>query len=201
MKPFLKEEWRKIPELPEQFEVSNKGNLRSLPYIDRRGWKRKAILYKINNAEITLRIDGKDKWFALAALVLSAFVGPKPYGCRLSRHLDDDRNNNCVENLKWGTDKENIEDAIRNGYDYKTYGHLGKPHSEETKEILRNKRKGIPTGRKITDKHKEALLAGFRKKYPENKKESIQCKCGCGNITSPGKQFLQGHYIRRGNER
>ena len=177
MKVYLKEEWRKIPELPEQFEVSNKGNLRSLSYIDKRGWKRKDILYKIKNAEITLRIDGKRKWFALAALVLSAFVGTKPKECRLSRHLDDNRSNNCVENLKWGTDKENIEDAIRNGYDYKTYGHLGKSHSEETRDILRNKRKGIPTGRKITDSHKEALLIGFRKKYPENKKESIQCKC------------------------
>ncbi len=200
MKSYLEEEWRKIPGLPEQFEVSNKGNLRSLPYIDKRGWKRKTILYKINNAEIILRINGKNKWFALAALVLSAFIGPKPKGCRLSRHLDDDRNNNYVENLKWGTDKENIEDAIRNGYDYKTYGHLGKSHSEETKEILRNQRKGISTGRKITDKHREALLTGFRKKYPESQKESIQCKCGCGNMTSPGKQFLQGHYNRRGIE-
>jgi len=193
----MKEEWKKIPNLPEYYEISNKGRLKKLAHIDKRGWKRKEIIYKIQDAQVFLIINGKKKWFSLASLVLSAFVGKKPENCRLTRHLDDDRDNNCVENLAWGTDKENIEDAIRNGYDYKTYGHLGKPHSDATKEILRNKRKGKPTGRKISASHKEALLNGYRKKFPEKNKESIQCKCGCGAMTSPGNQFVRGHYNRK----
>ncbi len=188
-----KEEWRKIPNLPEYYEISNKGQLRSLTYIDKRGWKRQPHIFKIRDAQVFI----KGKWFAIAALVLTAFVGPKPEGCRLSRHLDDNRDNNCAENLAWGTQKENTEDAIRNGRNYKSYGHLGKPHSEKTKEILRNQRKNIPTGREISETHREALLIGYRKKFPEKKKESsIQCKCGCGTMTSPGKQFKQGHHKR-----
>ena len=47
-------------------------------------------------------------------LVLTAFVGPRPegmYGC----HRDDCPDNNAVENLYWGTPKQNSADKIRHG--------------------------------------------------------------------------------------
>lgn len=33
-------------------------------------------------------------------------------------HWDDDPNNNRIENLRWGTQKENFEDSVRNGTAY-----------------------------------------------------------------------------------
>ena len=42
-----------------------------------------------------------------------AFI-PNPHKYEIVRHLDDDKENNSLSNLKWGTIKENIEDAIRN---------------------------------------------------------------------------------------
>ena len=47
-------------------------------------------------------------------LVLEAFVGPKPAGTRCL-HGDGDPTNNHPWNLRWGTQRENGEDARRHG--------------------------------------------------------------------------------------
>lgn len=158
------ERWRSVDGLPDYYRVSDKGRVLSLSYVDARGWRRKKKLLSYKDAQITLR----RKWYSVGALVLRAFVGPPPKGCRLARHLNDDRTNNCLENLAWGTDQDNINDALRNGTTFVTYGHLGKKHSAETKYKLSVQRKGIPTGRVISAKHRAALIAGY-KKYQENR--------------------------------
>jgi hypothetical protein len=47
-------------------------------------------------------------------LVLEAFVGPCPEGMEC-RHLDGDPANNRLENLRWGTHRENAADQVRHG--------------------------------------------------------------------------------------
>lgn len=47
-------------------------------------------------------------------LVLENFIGKKPYGYE-ARHLDGNKDNNKLSNLKWGTKKENGEDRVRHG--------------------------------------------------------------------------------------
>lgn len=47
-------------------------------------------------------------------LVLLSFVGPCPKG-QNTRHLDGSRSNNKLDNLKWGTPKEQAEDRNRHG--------------------------------------------------------------------------------------
>lgn len=47
-------------------------------------------------------------------LVLTAFIGPRPAGM-VSRHLNDIPTDNRLENLAWGTQKDNLEDSRRNG--------------------------------------------------------------------------------------
>lgn len=47
-------------------------------------------------------------------LILEAFVGPCPEGME-ARHLDNDPTNNRLDNLCWGTPKENTEDRRRHG--------------------------------------------------------------------------------------
>lgn len=47
-------------------------------------------------------------------LVLEAFVGARPDG-RFGCHRDGNPANNSVSNLYWGTQKENMQDAIRHG--------------------------------------------------------------------------------------
>lgn len=47
-------------------------------------------------------------------LVLEAFTGPRPSGC-LACHRDGNPANNSASNLYWGTQKENMRDAVRHG--------------------------------------------------------------------------------------
>jgi len=47
-------------------------------------------------------------------LVLEAFVGPAPDGHE-ARHLNGDRLDNRLVNLKWGTPHENAADKLRHG--------------------------------------------------------------------------------------
>jgi hypothetical protein len=58
--------------------------------------------------------NGSPKGFYVHRLVAQAFV-PKPDpSFNLVRHLDDDPSNNDVSNLAWGTQTDNLRDAVRN---------------------------------------------------------------------------------------
>ena len=48
-------------------------------------------------------------------LVLETFVGPRPIGCEARHVNDDDKSNNCLDNLAWGTPKQNAADKKRHG--------------------------------------------------------------------------------------
>ncbi len=195
------EVWRSIPDFPD-YRVSNKGRIKSLARIDARGWCRKERLLTPVDAQIRLtNYEGKHL-FPLGALILQAFIGPAPNDKPLARHLNDDRSNNDISNLAWGSDKDNRADALRNGRRFDSYGHLGKHHSEETKQRLRDQRLGKNTGTVITEEHKTALLAGYRLKFPEKEIPTPKpCGCGCGRLASPGKTFCKGHHIRKGKKR
>lgn len=61
-------------------------------------------------------------------LVALAFLGPKPSPAHEVRHLDDNKHNNALANLAWGTRADNIADRRRNGgYDRyrRNPGHVG----------------------------------------------------------------------------
>lgn len=63
---------------------------------------------------VTLR-SGRRSWCVkVGRLVVEAFIGPKPPG-QVVRHMDDDRSNNALENLRYGTVADNAADARRNG--------------------------------------------------------------------------------------
>lgn len=181
------EVWKHVPGLPRRIEVSNTGLIRTSPYKDKRGWRRKAQILKGDEFYFN------DKWYCRAGMILLAFVGPAPKGRKLARHLDDNRRNNAVENLAWGNDQDNHDDAIRNGINYASYGRLGKACSDETRAKMSAAHKGRPTGRRISSKQKDAMLKGYRKKFPVKIKKSIPCCCGCGVQTKPGSRFIHGH--------
>ena len=69
---------------------------------------------KRGHPRVTLVREGKKYSRFVHRLVLEAFVGPRPYGMQC-RHLDGTRTNNRLENLSWGTPRENYADQIRHG--------------------------------------------------------------------------------------
>lgn len=64
---------------------------------------------------VHLTIDGKSVGHSVHSLVLSAFVGPRPSPRHQARHLDGARTNNRIENLAWGTARENSDDRVAHG--------------------------------------------------------------------------------------
>lgn len=63
---------------------------------------------------IELRCNGRTARRRVHHLVLEAFVGLRPTGTR-GLHWDDDEANNRLDNLRWGTQSDNLHDQVRNG--------------------------------------------------------------------------------------
>ena len=73
--------------------------------------KRGAVYHKV-----VLFRNGERHAETVHAIVLGAFVGPRPEGME-ARHLNDEHTDNRVENLCWGTRRANAADRRRNeGY-------------------------------------------------------------------------------------
>ena len=74
---------------------------------------------------VTLKADnGRSIQQRLHCLILAAFCGPRPAGL-LGCHKDDNKDNNVLDNLEWGTPKHNTATAFRNG---KMTGRKGEAH-------------------------------------------------------------------------
>lgn len=75
---------------------------------------------------------------AVHRIVLLTFVGPKPSPTSVCRHLNGNRLDNRVGNLAWGTQSENIADAMKHGTAYLN-GRKGEdsPRSKLTEEQVR----------------------------------------------------------------
>lgn len=106
-------EWRGIPGWEGLYSVSDSGLVRS----DRRQivlspmWMgRKSKQY----AAVALYRGGTRQCYKVHALVLLAFVGPRPDGLK-GCHRDDDPKNNTLPNLYWGTQADNQRDIVMNG--------------------------------------------------------------------------------------
>lgn len=105
------EEWRPAPGFPD-YEVSNLGRVlsrrRRQPRILRAATTGKGYL------QVTLFSDSGARNVQVHALVLSAFVGPRPDGQEI-RHLDGDSTSNRLDNLAYGTHAENMRDRVAHG--------------------------------------------------------------------------------------
>lgn len=116
-------EWRPITGYAGCYEVSNDGIIRSLDRVA--GVTPKGAPRMIKGCEIkphdngngylrvTLKKNGKPKHISVHRAVAQAFI-PKQVGADIVNHIDFDRKNNCVDNLEWCSQKENIHHSICN---------------------------------------------------------------------------------------
>lgn len=126
------EEWRPVVGYEGIYEVSNHGQVRSVPrdvkYSDgrTRSYPSRVIRPATTSKgykSLILSYEGVTETKRIHWLVLEAFVGPRPEGM-LACHWDDDPANNHVDNLRWDTPSANQRDAIRNGRNH----NAGKSH-------------------------------------------------------------------------
>jgi len=110
----VQEIWKAIPGFPG-YEVSDHGNVRSF-------WKRGYHVLKSTPHPLTLTITNpggypkvcfghEAKTFRVHRLVLDTFLGQRPKGFECC-HKDGNPLNNRLNNLYWGTSKNNAEDSI-----------------------------------------------------------------------------------------
>lgn len=117
------ERWKPIAGYKHAYEVSDHGNVRSLNRIiqksnggeyRKKGCTLKKKLTRTGYHIVTLWDTPKPKHYYVHRLVLEAFDRPRGEN-EVCRHLDDDKLNNCLWNLSWGTPAENNYDAVKNG--------------------------------------------------------------------------------------
>ena len=132
-KKAIKLGYRDIEGYEGHYMVDAKGNVFSL--------KRKKIMTpcKSNNGymQVHLSIDGVMKSHKIHRLVAKAFI-PNPYNLPQVNHKDEDKTNNCVENLEWCTQSYNMNynDGQKRRASSRDYEEISKKRSEaQSKEV------------------------------------------------------------------
>ena len=70
---------------------------------------------RTGHIDISTKSNGKRVHRYLHRMIAETFI-PNPKNYPMVRHIDDDPSNNIVDNLAWGTQKDNMRDSINNGH-------------------------------------------------------------------------------------
>lgn len=145
------EEWRPVVGWEGLYEVSSLGKIRSLDKrVNSRWGKTRKLTGKIMKTYydidgypcVTLKSHHK-KNRKISRLVAEAFLEmPRDERRQNALHWDDDKTNNRVENLRWGTREDNVQDSVRNNThsrSSRTHCRKGHEYTEENTYIRRNK--------------------------------------------------------------
>lgn len=113
MKKF-KEAWKDIKGFEQMYQISNLGRVKSFVFGTNRNF------YNSDAKEMILSPNGQRKNYLHIGLHKNKrkFMTFKPkdgYEKLIARHLNDDRRNDHVDNLAWGTAQDNSNDCNRNG--------------------------------------------------------------------------------------
>ena len=161
------EEWRDIEGYEGLYQVSNYGRVKSLErnvttgFGDRHIKEKIIILNQLPNGYLyyCLSKNNKKKGFYIHRLVAETFI-PNPNNLPEVNHKDEDKTNNCIENLEWcdrsyninyGTCKKRISNALK-----------GQILKEETKKKISTALKGRKRPIEITKKIAEALRNSYK---------------------------------------
>lgn len=115
------ERWLPVPGWDDMYEVSSLGEVKSIerwvshPAGGMRLVKERILSQWFQRGYPSVCLSNtkkKRKICTVHRLVLEAFIGPRPAGMECC-HADGDRENNNLENLRWGTREENRADTER----------------------------------------------------------------------------------------
>ena len=185
------EEWRDIKGYEGKYMISNLGRVKSLERTVWNGRGYRIVPEKILKAGdnghgylfVMLCKDGKYKNCRINRLVAQAFL-ENPQNLPEVNHKDEDKTNNCVENLEWCSKLYNIKYGT--GIKRRAEKLKGKKHSEE-----HNKKIGKKLSKPVFSVDKESGLI----MWWESTREAERCtgidngsisKCCQGKLKSAG---------------
>lgn len=177
----MKEIWKPIEGYEGYYEISTLGNVCSLArVVNCNGHPRKTdrfilcpMVDRFGYLKVQLHKNGDVKTIKIHRLVAKAFI-PNENGYRCINHKDENKRNNCVDNLEWCTHKYNTNygTGIRRGVE------------KRVKPICQY------------DKHGN-LIAHYNSIGEASKKTGI-CSSGIGQCCSGNKKYsVVGGYIWR----
>jgi hypothetical protein len=128
---MMAENWKPVVGAEGRYEVSDRGNVRSLPHtVIKSNGRRQPVKGRLLKPTIHIdhkRIkpycwrtvwirfdDGSKRLRTVAVLMLESFVSPRPYPKAEARHLNDQSLDDRLENLDWGSRLQNARDAVLN---------------------------------------------------------------------------------------
>lgn len=196
--------WKEIPidDFKGRYEVSNLGRVRSVPRItntrNRYGPTTRTIYGRIIRAQIrggyksvVLKLPGdssKKRTLTIHRLIALAFI-PNPNNLPCVDHIDTDKTNNQISNLRWCTHQENLLNPItREHLSASLIGNQrqkGKKFTEEHKRNLSNSLKGRQVSQETRERISKTLTG--RKQSEERRLKT------CKRI---GQYTLEGELIR-----
>ena len=113
----MNEIYKAIKEYEGLYEISNLGNVKSLPRSTTKGGllsqenaKSKKAIYK----RVSLTKNGVTTRFLVHRLVATTFI-PNPLNKPQVNHIDNDTTNNRADNLEWSTGSENMQHSRKQG--------------------------------------------------------------------------------------
>ena len=104
----MQEIWKDIEGYEGLYQVSSLGSIRNKKMNLKQSYDRNK--YRV----ITLCKNGIQKKYRVNRIVAIAFI-PNNYNKAQVNHIDGNKENNCVNNLEWVTNKENMDHALKTG--------------------------------------------------------------------------------------
>lgn len=167
------EKWKPISGYEGLYEVSNKGNIKSF-HKNKDGVLIKLFTEKLKHTNykcLTLvDIFGNKKQFRVHRIVAEMFL-PNKHNKRFVNHIDNNGENNCVENLEWCSQSENIKHSHNQNRSEQIYlaNKIQSNKAQKNREEMIGKKYG-----------KWLILKALPKEYTAKKVSKMLCRCDCG---------------------
>lgn len=154
----MEELWKDIEGYPG-YQVSNLGRVRSNNY-GRINYVLKLRVDKDGYYRVMIKKDKKDKLFGVHRLVALTFISnPNNYPC--VNHKDENKQNNCVDNLEWCTVQYN--DTYGTARQRAAEKTRGQKRTQEARDKIRQKALGRTPSEETRRKMSESQKKRFNK--------------------------------------